>query len=270
MRYECVTCYNRFEASGTTYPPCGTFSHFGIRSIHSECLIPEAMKPKNIKQQRVESNRFTFTQIGLVVSLILVFFAFEWKTTLHSSGELSSNQVRPPDDQDFVIITGVKPPPPPPPPPAPVTVINPVDDTKDTGPDPLVDVGITAGTAVPVYTPPKPPDPEPIPEPEVPYKVVQKEPRFPGGDQARLQFLIDHIRYPSAAREVNIQGTVFVSFVVEKDGSITNISLLRGIGGGCDEEAMRVVGLMPRWEPGCQLNKPVRVQFTLPVKFILR
>lgn len=226
------------------------------------------MKPKNIKQQRIESNRFTFTQIGLVVSLSLIFFAFEWRTTLLAVGELTTDNITIPDDQDIVIITGVKPPPPPPP--TPVSLINPIIDTQEPGSDVVIDVGIDAGASIPVYDPPKPPDPDPIPEPDVPFTIVQKEPRFPGGDLARLQFLRDNIRYPSAAREVNIQGTVFISFVVEKDGSITNISLYRGIGGGCDEEAMRVVGLMPKWEPGCQLNKPVRVQLTLPVKFILR
>jgi len=77
------------------------------------------------------------------------------------------------------------------------------------------------------------------------------------------------MKYPTRAREAGIEGTVHVSFVVWNDGSIRNTSILRGIGGGCDEEAIRVVNLMPKWKPGIQLTKKVNVQMSLPVKFVL-
>jgi periplasmic protein TonB len=84
-----------------------------------------------------------------------------------------------------------------------------------------------------------------------------------------MKFLQDNIKYPQMARESGIQGTVYVTFVVERNGSVTDVKILRGIGGGCDEEAVRVVQNMPKWEPGKQRGKPVRVQFNMPIKFTL-
>lgn len=122
-----------------------------------------------------------------------------------------------------------------------------------------------------------PPPPEPVKavaaaattDPERIEKVAQEMPEFPGGDAARYKFLKDHLRYPSEAKELRISGTVFLTFVVERDGSITDIKILRGVGGGCEEEAIRVVKMMPRWNPGRQNGTPVRVQFNLPIKFTL-
>ena len=94
-------------------------------------------------------------------------------------------------------------------------------------------------------------------------------PEFPGGRDAMIKFLSENIKYPEEARKQGISGRVYVTFVVEADGEITDIKLLRGIGGGCDEEAMRVVSIMPKWEPGYQRGVPVRVQFNLPIKYSL-
>ena len=80
----------------------------------------------------------------------------------------------------------------------------------------------------------------------------------------------DNLRYPAMAREANTQGTVYLSFVVEKDGAVDNISTLRGVGDGCTEEALRVARLMPNWKPGRNHGVPVRVQFNLPVKFTMK
>ncbi|MHC1777503.1 MAG: energy transducer TonB [Lentimicrobium sp.] len=107
---------------------------------------------------------------------------------------------------------------------------------------------------------------EEVAEAEI-FTVVEESPQFPGGDEARLRFLTENIRYPQEAREASIQGTVHITFVVEKDGSIGDVRVLRGIGGGCDEEAVRVIRKMPRWLPGKQRGKPVRVQFNMPIKF---
>ncbi len=101
------------------------------------------------------------------------------------------------------------------------------------------------------------------------FTITEQQPAFPGGMEALYAFMQKHLRYPEAAREAGIQGTVFVSFVVRYDGSITGIEILRGIGGGCDEEAMRVVAMMPAWEPGMQRGEAVSVQFNMPVRFVL-
>lgn len=98
---------------------------------------------------------------------------------------------------------------------------------------------------------------------------IERMPEFPGGDEARLKFLRDSLKYPIDARLKGIQGRVYVTFVIERDGSISEVKLLKGIGYGCDEEAIRVVKSMPNWIPGIQDGKPVRVQFNMPLLFKL-
>jgi TonB family protein len=101
------------------------------------------------------------------------------------------------------------------------------------------------------------------------FTVVEDMPSFPGGDDARIKMLVDNIKYPQFAKEKGIQGTVYVTFVINTDGNVSDVKVLRGIGGGCDEEAVRVVNLMPKWKPGYQDGKPVRVQFNMPIRFTL-
>ena len=103
-----------------------------------------------------------------------------------------------------------------------------------------------------------------------PPTIVQEMPEFPGGDVARISFFASNIKYPMIARETGVQGQVYFTFVVEKDGSISGLKLLRGIGAGCDDEAERVIAMMPKWKPGRQNGKEVRVQFNMPISFILK
>ena len=107
------------------------------------------------------------------------------------------------------------------------------------------------------------------PEEDVVFQVVEEMPQFPGGMPGLSQYLTGTLRYPAKARKANVQGTVFVSFVVTRTGSITDVTLLKGIGYGCDEEAVRVVELMPAWIPGRQSGRPVSVRYSLPLRFIL-
>jgi len=107
------------------------------------------------------------------------------------------------------------------------------------------------------------------PQEEEIFTVVEKMPAFPGGDEERVKFLRENIKYPEEARKNGISGTVFISFVVEKDGKITNVKLLRGVHELLDNEALRVVKMMPAYEPGIQRGKPVRVQFNIPIQFNL-
>lgn len=99
---------------------------------------------------------------------------------------------------------------------------------------------------------------------------IQKMPSFPGGEGELQKFLMENINYPAIARENNIQGTAALSFVVGKDGSITNVQILKDPGGGCGKEAVRVVQSMPKWTPGEANGNPVKVKFTLPVRFRLQ
>ena len=101
------------------------------------------------------------------------------------------------------------------------------------------------------------------------YQTVEEMPEFPGGAEAMMKSIAGNIKYPEAAIDKNIEGRVFVSFVIEKDGSVSNVKVLRGIGGGCDEEAVRVIKGMPKWKPGIQEGKPVRVSYMMPINFKL-
>ncbi len=106
-------------------------------------------------------------------------------------------------------------------------------------------------------------------EPEI-FTVVEEMPSFPGGDQELLRFMAENTKYPALARENGLQGIVLVTFVVDERGKIDKVQVLRGIGGGCDEEAIRVMQAMPRWKPGKYRGMPVRVQFNLPFRFTIR
>jgi TonB family protein len=101
------------------------------------------------------------------------------------------------------------------------------------------------------------------------YTVVEKMPTYPGGDDARTAFMVQNIKYPEQAKKNGIQGRVFVTFVIEADGSITDVKVLRGFDKSCDEEAVRVIKLMPKWNPGMQSGKTVRTQFNIPINFKL-
>jgi periplasmic protein TonB len=132
--------------------------------------------------------------------------------------------------------------------------------------DVLPDVGELANNA-----PPPPPEPKekPVVDDNKPFIMVEQMPAFPDGETAMFKYLADNIKYPVIAREVGIEGKVFISFVVNTDGSIVDAKVLRGIKGGCDEEALRVVRMMPKWKPGKQQGRPVRVLYNLPVNFRL-
>lgn len=104
-------------------------------------------------------------------------------------------------------------------------------------------------------------------------KVLEKAevmPEFPGGEQAMMDFVAKNVQYPQEARDKEISGRVLVGFIVEKDGSIGDVKVVKGIGGGCDEEAVRVVKAMPKWKPGMDKGKPVRVSYVMPFTFKLQ
>ena len=101
------------------------------------------------------------------------------------------------------------------------------------------------------------------------YQIVDKMPEFPGGEKALLNYISENIVYPQSAKDKNISGRVFVSFVIEKDGSVSDVKVMRGIDEECDAEAIRVVKAMPKWKPGMDNGKPVKVSYMLPVNFKL-
>ncbi len=115
-----------------------------------------------------------------------------------------------------------------------------------------------------------PPDPVVDPDEGKIFTVVEEMPSFPGGEEALMKYLGTQIKYPVMARENGISGRVYLSFYVDKDGKVKEVKVLRGIGGGCDEEALRVVRAMPDWKPGRQNGRNVAVYYNVPVSFNLK
>jgi len=221
-------------------------------------------KKKSAKAD-LESKKTLYIEIGLIITLAAVLFAFEWKSYEKIEISLSSRVVE--DIQEEMIeITQHEKPPPPPAPPQQTTVIEIVEDDMEIEDEIEIDVEADQETEVEEYVPV---DEEDEADEAVIFTVVESMPDFPGGDMARIKYLNENIKYPQMARESGIQGRVFVTFVVEKNGSVTDVKVLRGIGGGCDEEAIRVIENMPKWNSGKQRGKAVRVQFNMPILFKL-
>lgn len=107
-------------------------------------------------------------------------------------------------------------------------------------------------------------------EEQAPFIIVEQMPEFPGGNGEIQAFIKSMVRYPVLAQENGISGKVYISFVIDKHGNVTKVKVARGIGGGCDEEAVRVVSKMPAWKPGKQGGKEVPVSYTIPVNFLLQ
>jgi periplasmic protein TonB len=223
------------------------------------------MEAKKTPKADLENKKRIFLQIGLAVALLGVLVAFEWRQyerTVYDLGTLDIDFI---EEEDIPITRQETPPPPPPPEPSTELVI--VDDDVEIEEEFTIDVEATVMTEVQEFTPVFVEEEE-VAE-DVIFTVVEDQPSFPGGEEARIRYLQENLRYPQMAREAGIQGTVFVTFVVERDGSVTDVRVLRGIGGGCDEEAVRVVRNMPRWNPGRQRGQAVRVQFNMPIRFVL-
>ncbi len=223
------------------------------------------MEPKKTPKADLENKKRLFLQIGVIVTMLLIWMAFEWRQYERQVVELGALDIEIIEEEDIPITRQETPPPPPPPDPSTELII--VDDDVEIEEEFTIDTEATVFTEVEDFTPVVVEEEE-IEEEQI-FTIVEDDPEFPGGQGALMQYLQQNLRYPTMAREAGIQGTVFVTFVVERDGSITDVQILRGIGGGLDDEAIRVVENMPRWEPGKQRGQAVRVQFNLPIRFVL-
>lgn len=147
-----------------------------------------------------------------------------------------------------------------------------VDEIKDKEIATETKEGEEGGVDASLTEPDNPPAPPVLEEPkeEEPFAYVEQMPTFPDGTEAMYKYIYDKIKYPAIARENGISGQVIVQFVVSKEGDIQKAKVVRGIGGGCNEEALRVVNGMPKWKPGKHNGRAVPVTFTLPIKFVLQ
>ena len=228
------------------------------------------MEIKKSPKADLEDKKLTFTLVGLVLALLLVWRVMEYKSydkqvvdNLQQTVEVI--------EEEMVEITKQEQPKVQPPQPKPqVTQIEVVEDDVEVEDEIDINAEVDQDEVIEEYefTPPEIEEEE-IVEAEI-FKVVEEMPEFPGGAAKLMEYIQKNIKYPMMARESDIQGRVFVNFVVEPDGSISNVTVMRGIGGGCDEEAVRVVNSMPNWKPGKQRGSAVRCAYTVPIIFKLQ
>jgi protein TonB len=229
------------------------------------------MEVKKSPKANIETHKSTFLLMGMVVALAVLFVGFEWSSSISKLDESTIVQDVLAEEEIEITQRDPEPPPPPPPPEPEVPEIIEVTEEKVETKIDLSSLEDDQSRAqVQTYTPPPPPKPVEEEATDEIFVVVEQQPEFPGGTTALMKFLGDNIRYPVIAQENGIQGRVIMNFVVERDGSISDVQIVRGQDPSLDREAERVIKTMPKWKPGQQRGKPVRVRFTLPVVFRLQ
>ncbi|WP_019537755.1 energy transducer TonB [Proteiniphilum acetatigenes] len=225
---------------------------------------------KKTPKANLERHRGTYILMGMVLGVSILFFAFEWSTETRKLDETVLVQdVLAEEEIEITRRDPTPPPPPPPPEPEAPEIIEVVEEKVDTKME-IKSEDDQSQRQTEVYIPPPPPKPKQEEVTEEIFVVVEEQPEFPGGNAAMMKFLSDNIRYPVIAQENGISGRVICNFVVERDGSITDVQVVRGVDPSLDREAIRVIQQMPRWKPGKQRGSAVRVRFTLPVVFRLQ
>lgn len=235
-----------------------------IKSLNNNMEIKKSPKAD------LENKKMMAVLIGLVMALGIMYIAFEWsqnEITVYEEALQGPVEI----DEEMVEVTFREETPPPPPPPQPETVLSDIIDIQDNE----AEVETTdfnseddADARVEIQAPIAPPEEEA--EDQVIHVRVEKAPEFPGGQDALNRFLVRNIKYPLLAQENGIQGRVVCQFVVNTDGSIVDIAVVRGVEESLDKEAVRVIKSMPKWVPGRQGGKAVRVKFTQIIRFKLQ
>lgn len=223
------------------------------------------MEAKKTDQADLNKRKGLFYNIGLLLSMLIVVTAFEYRQG--GDGEMVNLGQVSDDFEDLLEIPPTEQPPPPPPKIQQPEIIE-VPDEEEIEEEIEVDldVEITEETVIEEIVI------EEAPEEEVAEEIftIVEEPAAPvGGMEAFYKFVRKNLKYPSQARRMGIEGKVYVQFVVDKDGSITDVKSVKGIGAGCDEEAVRVITRSPRWNPPKQRGKPVKQRIILPITFQL-
>ena len=226
------------------------------------------MELKKSEKANLEKNKGIFRQMGLILSLSVMFIAFEYTQSDIKASDYEAIDELVMEEEAIPITRAEEPPPPPPPPPPAFTeVLNIVDDDVQLD-DELVldDMEMDEESVVKIMDF----EEETEEDDNKVFMVVEKMPSFPGGDAALMRYLRKNVKFPAIAQENGIQGRVYVEFVVNKDGHIVDVKILKGVDRSLDEEALRVVENMPPWTPGEQRGKAVRVSYRLPINFTLR
>lgn len=229
------------------------------------------MELKKSPKADLENKKNIFLMVGLVLSLLITLVAFEWTTKpseVQSLGTLEVVEA----EEEYIPITRETQAKPPPPPTAPksVEIINIVSDDVEIEEELVIEVSEADEATIIDVAPVIETVAEEVVEEEEVFFIVEEMPEFPGGELALRSYLASSIKYPVIAQENGIQGKVYVTFVVDKDGSVSNANIARGVDPSLDQEALRVVNSLPSWKPGKQRGQPVRVSYTVPINFVLQ
>lgn len=225
------------------------------------------MQVKKSEKASLEKDKFIYALMGLVFTLSLVYVALEWTEKEVTKYDVTDTEFLFEEEVEIQQTSQETPPPPPPPAVQEVEVLNVVEDNVET--ETIEVTTEETETEVVIAAPVEAPVEEE--EEEVVFVVVESMPEFPGGQQALFKYLSENVKYPVIAQENGIQGRVICQFVVNKDGSIVDVEVVRSGGDpSLDKEAIRVIKSMPKWKPGKQRGKAVRVKYTVPVNFKLQ
>ena len=226
------------------------------------------MQVKKSEQASLEKDKLIYTLMGLVFVLSLVYVALEWTEREVTKYEVTDTEFLFEEEVEIQQTSQETPPPPPPPAVQEVEVLNVVEDDVETE---TIEINTEDDKDVEVIIQAPVELEQPEEDDEVVFVVVETMPEFPGGQQALFKYLSENVKYPVIAQENGIQGRVICQFVVNKDGKIVDVEVVRSGGDpSLDKEAIRVIKSMPPWKPGKQRGKPVRVKYTVPVNFRLQ
>lgn len=228
------------------------------------------MEIKKSPKADLEGKKSTWLLIGYVLILAVLFVSFEW-TERDKQVTTDTGIVEPIFEEEMVPITEqeeVKQAPPPPEAPKVEEVLKIVENDAQVE-ESTIQSSEETGQAVDVKYVPVEVEEEPVEEEQI-FQVVEEMPEFPGGIAECLKFLAKNIKYPTIAQENGVQGRVIVQFVVNSDGTIVDPVVMRSVDPYLDKEALRVIKMMPKWKPGKQRGKAVRVKYTVPVTFKLQ
>lgn len=228
------------------------------------------METKKTPKANLENKRPTWLLVGYVTVLAFMFVAFEWTRDVRvdTSGRINENVFE--QDMEIPLTRQPELTPPPPPQVTPINDVLTIIDDNDTAEETNFASSEETGEDVVIKHIPVTVDEEVVVEDDI-FVIVEENPQFPdGGTAGLLQYLGKNIKYPTIPQENGTQGRVTVQFVVNKDGSIVDVKVIRGVDPYLDKEAVRVISTMPKWIPGKQRGVPVRCKFTVPVTFKLQ
>ena len=228
------------------------------------------METKKTPKANLENKRPTWLLVGYVTVLAFMFVAFEWTRDVRvdTSGRITENVFE--QDMEIPLTRQPEVTPPPPPQVTPINDVLTIIDDDDTAEETNFASSEETGEDVVIKHIPVTVDEEVVVEDDI-FVIVEEKPQFPdGGTVGLLQYLGKNIKYPTIPQENGTQGRVTVQFVVNKDGSIVDVKVIRGVDPYLDKEAVRVISTMPKWIPGKQRGVPVRCKFTVPVTFKLQ